>query len=418
MRHEHYVNVILEHLAANYQRMYHEPVAQFRRPYIVPGTGYEHCLWDWDTYFASLAIAKVMELSNAPGEVRSKMFTAMQGSILNMLDFQLPNGALPASVYIGVEDHFPKMVEEYDEPNQHKPVIAQFCRLVCAQTGDSDWIRERLPDLERFLVHYDEKYRDERTGLYFWRSGAVIGVDNDPCTFGRPRNSSGSIYLNSLFIAEFEAMAALNEMCGQPAAAARHRAKRVALIEAVQKYCWDRRDRFFYSVDLQCETDRSIPWLNHGLGVFWPCIPLRLRLWTGFMPMWAGFATAEQAADLVRLHLNDPAALGCDYGIRTLAANEPMYNCAATHNPSNWLGPVWMIANYMVHRGLLQYGFKVEAQDFCAKVVNLLGRDIEEHGGMHEYYVPETGQGVMNPGFMNWNYLIANMIAGEPRLGC
>jgi hypothetical protein len=40
----------------------------------------------------------------------------------------------------------------------------------------------------------------------------------------------------------------------------------------------------------------------------------------------------------------------------------------------------------------------------------LLGRDIERHGGMHEYCVPETGEGVMNLGFMNWNCLVANML--------
>ena len=28
----------------------------------------------------------------------------------------------------------------------------------------------------------------------------------------------------------------------------------------------------------------------------------------------------------------------------------------------------------------------------------------------HEYYVPETGVGVMNCGFMNWNYLVAEML--------
>jgi putative isomerase len=384
--------------------MHHGPLAQFRRPYIVPGAGYEHCLWDWDPYFASHAIFRIMDLCKAPPEVRREMTEAMQGSILNMLDFQLPSGAIPHSVYVGAEHFFAEAVSKWDEPNQHKPVMAQFARLICDRTGDTTWIHDRIPDIERFIAQY------------FWRSGAVIGVDNDPCTFGRPRNSSGSIYLNSLFVAELEALAVLCERSGRADGAARHRARREALIAAIHRYCWDRRDRFFYSVDLQCETDRTIPWLNSGLGVFWPCIPLRIRLWTGFMPMWAGFATPAQAADLVKLHLDDREALGCDYGIRSLAANEPMYNCEATSNPSNWLGPVWMIPNYMVFRGLLNYGFRDEAVAFCDKVIGLLGRDIEANGAMHEYYVPETGKGVMNLGFMNWNYLAANMIADLRRI--
>ena len=32
-------------------------------------------------------------------------------------------------------------------------------------------------------------------------------------------------------------------------------------------------------------------------------------------------------------------------------------------------------------------------------------------GAMHEYYVPETGEPIVNQGFMNWNYLVMNMMA-------
>jgi len=58
-------DLILSHLAENYGRMYHEPIARFAYPYIVPGAGYEHCLWDWDTYFAAVAIARIMRLTAA-----------------------------------------------------------------------------------------------------------------------------------------------------------------------------------------------------------------------------------------------------------------------------------------------------------------------------------------------------------------
>ena len=402
--------LIVEHLGQNYRRMYHAPVGAFRLPYLVPGAGYEHCLWDWDTRFAAEAVFAVMDLVGAGADVRESMVDAMRGSLLNLLSFQQPNGAVPHCVYLGAEHFFAESVEKYDEPNQAKPVLAQLAELIVRRAGDDGWIRPRLGDLDRFLAHYDERYRHEPTGLYLWRSGAVIGVDNDPCTFGRPLLSSASVFLNCLFVREFEALASLHERAGDSARAAACRARRDALVEAIRRHLWDRRDRFFYSADVQCQTDRRIPYLNSGLGVFWPCIPLRIRLWTGFLPMWAGAATPEQAADLVRLHLGDREALACDYGIRSLAANEPMYDCRATSNPSNWLGPVWGIANYLVFRGLLDYGFRAEAERLAEQTVTLFGRDIERHGGMHEYYVPETGEGVMNLGFMNWNYLVANML--------
>jgi putative isomerase len=405
-----YKQLVVQHILSTYQSMYREPTARFAHPYIVPGAGYETCLWDWDTYFASLAIMEIMDYENASQQTRARMVGAMQGCILNMLSFQLDSGALPYSVYVGAEDFFARSVEDYNEPNQHKPVLAQFIEAIWKYCGDLGWIATQITDVERFLQHYSDRYFDARTGLFFWRSGAVIGVDNDPCTFGRPRNSSGSIYLNTLFVAELAAMAAIEEALDRTEMAAHYREMRDNLIAAIQKYCWDKRDKFYYSVDLHCATEREVPWLNSGLGVFWNCIPLRIRLWTGFMPMWAGFASQEQASALVKQHLTDTAALAGAHGMRTLAANEPMYDLSETSNPSNWLGPVWIINNYIIFQGLVNYGYMTEAKALCSTIVDLLGRDIEANGGMHEYYHPDTGEGIMNLGFMNWNYLAVKMI--------
>ena len=45
------------------------------------------------------------------------------------------------------------------------------------------------------------------------------------------------------------------------------------------------------------------------------------------------------------------------------------------------------------------------------KTIYLFGRDLERFGVLHEYYEPENGEPVLNPGFQNWNYLVLNMIA-------
>ena len=49
--------------------------------------------------------------------------------------------------------------------------------------------------------------------------------------------------------------------------------------------------------------------------------------------------------------------------------------------------------------------------------MRLFETDIRESGELHEYYHPDTGVPVMNPGFQNWNLLSLNMKAwldGEP----
>ena len=86
-----------------------------------------------------------------------------------------------------------------------------------------------------------------------------------------------------------------------------------------------------------------------------------------------------------------------------------MYNLSATNNPSNWLGPIWLIANYVVCMAMHRCGFTEEAQSIAARSVHLLGKDLEQHGCLHEYYSPETGEPVMNGGFINWNVLALSM---------
>lgn len=67
--------------------------------------------------------------------------------------------------------------------------------------------------------------------------------------------------------------------------------------------------------------------------------------------------------------------------------------------------------NYLVFRGLLNYGYIDEARELAEETVLLIGRDFERFGALHEYYLPENGEPVLNKGFQNWNFLVINMIA-------
>ena len=63
----------------------------------------------------------------------------------------------------------------------------------------------------------------------------------------------------------------------------------------------------------------------------------------------------------------------------------------------------------MVFDGLVRYGYTDEARELAEKTITLFGQDIEKCGELHEYYDPETGEGVNNQGFQNWNLLSINM---------
>lgn len=57
-----------------------------------------------------------------------------------------------------------------------------------------------------------------------------------------------------------------------------------------------------------------------------------------------------------------------------------------------------------------RYGFTDDATELAEKTVRLFVRDLERNGALHEYYLPENGEPVLNKGFQNWNYLVVNMV--------
>ena len=214
-------------------------------------------------------------------------------------------------------------------------------------------------------------------------------------------------------------MSYLSERLGLADDAAQYADEAGELLEAVRRYCWDEKDGMYYSVDINLLPYTGEPQtifgtrmvLHEGAPRDYPCLIQRLGSWDGFMALWAGIATPEQAERMVRENLLDDRTWCAPYGVRPLSRLEAMYNLRPTHNPSNWQGPVWGISNYMVWRGLVDYGMLREAWDLAAKTITLFGEDLRQEGALHEYYDPDTGAPIINKGFQNWNYLVLNMIA-------
>jgi putative isomerase len=280
---------------------------------------------------------------------------------------------------------------------------------VSEQNGEIEWIRDGYEKIERYLGWYDRVCLHE-SGLYVWVDDSAIGVDNDPCTFYRPAKSSASIYLNCLMYRELLATAKLGNLLNLPEKASQYETQAEHLKNAIVEHCWDERDGTFYSVDVNLLPVDPKQGLHAGCPRHWSTLIQRIDVWSSFLPMWAGIATPAQAERMVREHYLDPKTFFAPFGVRTLSKMEKMYAIIKSGNPSCWLGPIWGIYNYMVFDGLRKYGFLTEARELAEKTITLLGKDIESCGEMHEYYDPETGVGVNNPGFQNWNFLSLNML--------
>lgn len=415
----HYINIIKSNIYKDYKGMYRKGGGSLVYPFLTPGSKqYDNVLWDWDSWLSNVALRQILSDKGSDKD-KQEAIEYEQGCVLNFLHYGDWDGYIPIVIW---KDSNPGNIrpENVYDINMHKPVLAQHAAfLTRLKGGDAEWIREKFYHLQAFVNNYKAHHRDKATGLYYWQNDVAIGVDNDPCTFYRPAKSSASIYLNCLMYKELLAMVYLAGQLNLAAVGTEFASDAEALKTAVQKNCWDERDGFFYSVDLNLLPLNNRPdntlgktfIIHSGYPRDYDCLVQRIEVWTGFMALWAGIATPEQAERIVREHYSDTRTFNSASGVRTLSKMEKMYSLRASANPSNWRGPVWGISNYMVFRGLADYGYTAEAKELAVKTICLFGKDFEKNGVLHEYYEPETGEPLLNKGFQNWNYLVLNMIA-------
>ena len=413
--------LIKQHIYADYKQMFRLPEGgALLYPYITPGSkSYAAVLWDWDSWLSDVALRQTLSDVGTKSD-RQEALRYEQGCVLNYLAYtSLEDGYMPMVVDAESNPDKIKPADIY-ATNMHKPVIAQHAAFIVQQNdGDATWLREGFARMQAFIRNYQEHHRHQATGLFYWQDDLAIGVDNDPSTFFRPKGSSASIYLNCLMYKELRAISFLASQLGMKDAAQQYEKDAEALCQAVREYCWDEKDGMYYSVDLNLLPFTGEPQiifgkpfvLHEGAPRDYPCLIQRLGSWSGFMTLWAGIATPEQARRMVKENLLDERTFWAPYGVRTLSKLEKMYNMRGTHNPSNWQGPIWGISNYMVFRGLADYGFQEEARQMAEKTIALFGNDLSKGGVLHEYYNPDTGEPIINPGFQNWNYLVLNMLA-------
>lgn len=419
---EKYKEICRKYIYKDMKGMYREAGGSLKFPFLAPGSNqYLDMLWDWDSWLSNIALRQIL-LENGTDKDRQEALKYEQGCVLNALSYGGMDGWIP----IWIERNAPSREEMLKtrnpwKSNMHKPTIAQHAAFIVKNMdGDAEWLREEFYVLQAFVSKYLNFHQHKATGLMYWQTDEAIGVDNDPSTYYRPHGSSGSIYLNALMYKELQAMSYLADCLNLPDISKTFTEKAEMLKANIQEHCWDQRDGFYYSVDLNLlpvkepDIEGLQPgdlYLHVGQPRDYDCLIQRLSVWSGFMAMWAKIATPEQAVEIVKRHFHDKTSFNSPSGIRTLSPLEKMYNTRASGNPSSWQGPIWINVNYLVFRGMVEYGFEEEARELAEKTILLLGKDYERFGALHEYYLPDNGEPVLNKGFQNWNLLVLNMAA-------
>jgi putative isomerase len=350
------------------------PRKEMRHPYLVPGAIYDQ-LWDWDAYFMGMGVL----------DSHTEFY---RGSILNFLEKIRPDGQ-PA-----------KLIRADGTVNYEDlayPIQAQWCAAVCHQTGDVDWLTGWWPRLAACRAWY-EAHCMRRRGLFRQPISRGAGLDNDPVIYGRRPETVALVDMNCFHFREYQALAWLGGKLGKRRESAEYHAKAERLKQAINEYMWDPIDGMFYHLDLSDHdhvTRQKITWE----------LPYKVRSAASLFVLWGGVADQEKAQRVIEEHVLNPAEYLSDFGIRSLAKNERMYNNAMMGDPSNWQGPIWGLITPLVAYGLAHYGYREAALEVGERLVAVFAADLHANGTLHEYYHAETGNPVFNPGFLSWNLL-------------
>jgi alpha,alpha-trehalase len=348
--------------------------------YIVPSGVYEE-LWDWDGFFIGLHL---ISENKADG-------VYLKNWCLNFLHYTEPDGQTPG----GIRPWAGRDARLY----HIKPLMGQAAFYASASLADFDWIAPVWEKMKTAVTYRQRKMSDTATGLVKWWDGLESGADNDAATVRTYHNSIAAVDVNAFLVLDYRAMTVIAERLRKKddAAAFRERAQRLA--EAVNIHLWDPDEATYYGCDTVERTRR------------------RHITYSNQVALWAELASKEQAKAMIERYLLEPGKLWAPHGLRSLAADDPLYNNENVIKPySNWQGPIWPHANWMFMHALIHYGYGDAALQVAERVTRLCLEDLGRNGMMHENYHAETGAPLAAPNFISWNLLVAQMLE-EARTG-
>ncbi len=342
--------------------------------YVVPSGVYEE-LWDWDAFFVGLYLISEKKADGV----------YLKNWCLNFLHFTEPDGQTPG----GIRPWAGRDARLY----HIKPLMGQAAYYASLSLGDFSWTEPLWEKMKACVTYRERRMSDAETGLVKWWDCMESGADNNPALVLRYHNSVAGADVNAFTVLDYRAISLVADQIGKQEDASAFCERAHSLSEAVNTHLWDSTDSTYYNYDtIEKKRIRCITYSNQ-------------------LPLWARLASREQAKAMIERYVLNPGKLWTPHGIRSLAADEPLYNNENVIKPySNWQGPIWAPANWMFMHALIHYGYQEAAIQVAERVTRLCLADLAKNGMMHENYHAETGDPLAAPNFISWNLLVANMI--------
>jgi hypothetical protein len=250
-------------------------------------------------------------------------------------------------------------------------------------TKDLHFLEEGYASGVKFYTYYTANRDSNSNGLCEWGGEASLESVRDARVavwdnVGWPSNFEGPD-LNSMLVREARSLAEMADLLGRKEDARKWTGDADQRARLVNLYMWDKITGFYYNVN---RDNQTFTFRNPD--------DLKVKEITGFLPLWAGVADEARARTLAAV-MKDTLEFWRPYGIPTLSAKDPYYNPIGY-----WNGPVWVQWDYLVFRGLLENGYRKEAEDLACKVFDNMVWHLKQDHVFWEFYSPDDRQAGWN----------------------
>ena len=323
--------------------------------------------WAWDSWKHAYALAGI-----APELAKN--------NIRAMFDYQDSCGMIADCIFIDTLEN--------NYRDTKPPLAAWAVDEIFRQTSDTSFVREMFTKLMKYHLWWYSHRDHDRNGLCEygsvdgtlqaarWESGWDNAVRFDSARMLQNSSHAWSMDqesadLNAYLFVEKQCLARLALVLGETSLAETLDDQALQLGNKIRSMMWDERSGFFY--DIRIDTKK----------------PVLVAEPNGWIPLWAGIATKDQARRIRNRMLNKDE-FNTFVPFPTVAANNPGFNPEKGY----WRGPVWIDQAYFGIKGLLRYGYKDDAAMLMNKLLRNSEGMLDPARPLRENYHPLTGKGL------------------------
>lgn len=269
-------------------------------------------------------------------------------------------------------------------------------------TGDRVFLKEAYASGKRFYQYYVANRDSNNNGLCEWGAHAELESVRDARVavwdkVGWAANFEGPD-VNSMLVMEAKSLGAMADQLGLKKESAKWQDDANSRGLLINKHMWDSVTSFYYNVNRR----------NQTFGFHSPD-DLKIKEIIGFLPLWAGIADSITAHRLVE-KMQDTLEFWRNYGIPSLSAADDYY-CPIGY----WNGPVWVQWNYLLYRGLQDYGYSSVADQLANRVLDNMIFHLKKDHIFYEFYSADDHQAGWNQTYI-WAGIAARFLIDSMKM--